>query len=199
MPRKPHRNKAHDVVDPRWRSPLPPAPGELRLVQAFLVTAAAWKKPEELASPEELAAWLELWELIPHGTEIGKDELRRALAVRESLRAMIRARAGKAAPEAAEVLNREALQARLRPLFLADGGVRNAVAADGFAGALSRIFDIVHSAQLNGSWSLFKLCADPNCRQAFYDYSTNHSTRWCQAICGNRRSAAGYRRRNRRY
>jgi len=184
--------------DPRWRSPLPPAPGELRIVQAFLNTAPGWKTSEELTDPDALAGWLELWELIPQDTEIGKGELRRVLAVRQGLRAMVRARDGKAAPRAAEALDREAGRSRVRPRFQADGGVYYEVAAEGFEGALSRIFDAVRSAQLDGSWLLFKLCADPHCGQAFYDFSTNHGARWCREICGNRRSAASYRRRGRR-
>ncbi|MEE8522830.1 MAG: CGNR zinc finger domain-containing protein, partial [Thermoanaerobaculia bacterium] len=145
---------------------------------------------------EALAAWLELWELVPQGTDIRREQLRRMLAVRKNLRAFLRARTGKAAPRAAKALALEARQALARTHFDAGGGIRYLPESEGFEGALARIFDAVNSAQRDGSWELLKLCADPRCGRAFYDYSTNRRGKWCHANCGYRRSTATYRRRH---
>jgi predicted RNA-binding Zn ribbon-like protein len=183
-------------ADPRWRAPVPPAPGELRIVQALLGTAPGWKKGEELVDSEALAAWLEHWELVPRGTDIRREQVRRMLNVRENLRALLRARTGKAAPRAAKALEREARQAPVRMRFAAAGGIRYVPQSEGFEGALARIFDAVNSAQRDGSWELLKLCADPRCGQAFYDYSIGRRVRWCRSRCSNRVSAATFRRRH---
>ncbi len=189
------RTLRHDT-DPRWGSPVRPAPGELRIVQAFLGTAPAWRSPEELVDPEALAGWLELWDLIPRGTEFRREHLRRMLAVRENLRAFLRARNGKAVPKAAKALELEARQAPVQVAFDADGGIRYRTESQGFEGALAKIFDAVNSAQRDGSWELLKLCADPQCGRAFYDYSIGRRGKWCQSRCGNRQSAAIFRRRH---
>lgn len=181
--------------DPRWRLPVPPAPGELRLVQALLGTASAWKTTEELTHRDELAAWLAHWQLVPRGTEISRQELARVLDVREALRALLGARRGDAVRRAVEVLGGESRPTLVRPRFDAAGGMRYEVETEGFEGAVARVLDAVHAAQLDGSWKRLKLCAAPDCGLAFYDDSPGGRGKWCRESCGNRRNAAAYRRR----
>ena len=69
-----------------------PAPGELGLVQAFV--NSHWDLEgdhggELLHSPAALAAWLSGRGLLPDGTRLTRSDLRRALAVREGLRALL--------------------------------------------------------------------------------------------------------------
>jgi len=46
---------------------------------------------------------------------------------------------------------------------------------------------IIRRAQQDGSWSRLKVCANPDCRWAFYDRSRNQQGNWCNmALCGNR-------------
>jgi predicted RNA-binding Zn ribbon-like protein len=196
MPRKNRKRTVPEVTDPRWRSPAPPAPGDLRIVQAFLSTAPAWRQSEVLVDSEALIGWLELWELVPPGTDIRREQVKRMLTVRESLRAFLRARTGKAAPRAAKALEIEAQQTRARTHFDAGGNIRYVAESEGFEGALARIFDAVNSAQRDGSWKRLKLCADPRCGRAFYDYSPNLGGKWCHPNCGYRKSTAMYRRRH---
>ncbi len=183
-------------TDPRWRAPIPPAPGELRVVQALLGTAPGWKKGEELVDSEALAAWLELWELVPPETDIRREQVRRILDVRENLRALVRARTGKAIPQAAKALEREARLVLARPRFDTAGGIRYVAESEGFEGALAWIFDAINSAQRDGSWELLKLCAEPRCGRAFYDYTIGSQGKWCQTRCANRHYGVTYRRRH---
>ena len=75
--------------DPRWRSGAEPAPGDLKLVQAFVDTAAHGGAGDELASPRALADWLRRWELPGAGDELDAADLERARAARAGLAAMV--------------------------------------------------------------------------------------------------------------
>jgi predicted RNA-binding Zn ribbon-like protein len=49
-----------------------------------------------------------------------------------------------------------------------------------------------------GELDRLKVCANPECRFAFYDVSKNRSRRWCaQATCGNRHKVQRFRERRR--
>ncbi len=196
MARKKRKRTVVQDIDPRWSSPAPPAPGDLHIVQAFLSTAPAWRHSEELVDSEALAAWLELWDLVPRGTDIRREQVRRILSLRKNLRAFLRARTGKANPKAAKALELEAQQALVYTRFDAGGGIRYLPQSEGFEGALARIFDAINSAQRDGTWELLKLCADPKCGRAFYDYSRNRLGKWCHPKCGYRRSTATFKRRH---
>ena len=49
---------------PPWMSGLEPAPGELRILQAFVSTADLRSGADELASPRALGEWLVRWGLL---------------------------------------------------------------------------------------------------------------------------------------
>lgn len=66
-----------------------PAPGDLRLVQAFLNTVDPAKGRDDLASPPELAIWLASHALTPAPPALGAADLERAIAVRAGLRALM--------------------------------------------------------------------------------------------------------------
>ena len=56
--------------------------------------------------------------------------------------------------------------------------------------ALAELFAIIALAEVDGSWSRLKVCADHQCLWAFYDQSKNRSRSWCNmAVCGNRAKA----------
>ena len=82
--------KKKKPTDPRWTSDLRPAPGELQLVQAFLNTADFTQKPD-VASPRAVAHCLGIWGLVPPTTRLGDGDLRRAIEVRDALRALLAA------------------------------------------------------------------------------------------------------------
>jgi predicted RNA-binding Zn ribbon-like protein len=63
--------------------------------------------------------------------------------------------------------------------------------------AVATVLDILHEAQISGSWPRLKACRQ--CGYAFFDRSKNRSAAWCaMSICGNRTKNRAYRRRRAR-
>ena len=181
-------------------APAKRAPEPLRLVQEFVNSADLERGEDELDSPEALAGWLGEHGLAAPGTAVSAAEHRRAIDVREGLRAVLFAHnGGEADPKAVERLERAAAHAELRASFPADGRPTLAPSSAGASGALARLLVIVTTAAADGTWSRLKACADSGCRWAFYDHSKNRSGRWCtMAVCGNQQKARSYRARRRR-
>ncbi len=172
------------------------APGDLSLVQAFVNTVDRKVDNDELASPESLAAWLSHRRLLPREAELGRAELRRALEVREALRALLAANNGAAlVNEAVERLDRAARAARHQLRFGRGGAACLEPGSASFDDALGRLLQVVATAQIAGRWPLMKACGDPDCLAAFFDTSKNHTGRWCTRRCGNRCNARAMRRR----
>ncbi len=114
---------------------------------------------------------------------------RRARALREALRALVRANNGGTLDEAA-VATVNAAARRLSLRINSSGAV--SVTTDG--DALDRVVAIALAAMIDGSWGRLKACR--NCRWSFYDKSPNRSGTWCSMqLCGNRRKTRAYRRR----
>ena len=175
------------------------APEPLRLVQEFVNSADLERGEDQLVSPEALGRWLDEHGLVPPGTAVSTTEHRRAIDVREGLRAILYSHnGGDADPQALERLERVAARTELRASFMGGGEPKLAPSGDGAGGALARLLAIVTTAAADGTWSRLKACADGGCRWAFYDHSKNRSGRWCKmAVCGNQQKARSYRARRR--
>lgn len=171
------------------------APGPLRLVQLY-VNTTDHEQRELLSSPGELRSWLEELGLFLDEEPPSPADLRRALSVREALRALLEANnTGGGSSEALATLAKAAGRAKLSIEFEEDGA-RLVSRARGTDGALGRILIVAFTAMADGSWARLKACR--NCRWAFYDYSRNRAASWCSmALCGNRRKTRLYRRRRR--
>jgi predicted RNA-binding Zn ribbon-like protein len=128
---------------------------------------------------------------------VGGADLRRAVSVREALRALLVANNGEPVdPAAVDTLNRAVEAARTRPVFDRDGGSRFQTEAAGVPGALGRVLAGVFAAMAEGTWPRLKACRNDLCRWVFYDASKNRSGTWCaMAVCGNRIKTRAYRRR----
>lgn len=174
-----------------------PAPGQLALIQAFVNTADLEDLREDLRSPELLRSWLAGRGLLDGAGPLGEDDLRRALAFREALRALLLANNDGILDAAAlEALNQIAGRAGLLVHFAPDGQAQLVPAAAGLERAIGRLLAIVYAAMLDGSWPRLKACRNDICRWAFYDASKNRGGAWCSmAICGSRSKARTYRRR----
>jgi predicted RNA-binding Zn ribbon-like protein len=178
-----------------------PAPGDLGLVQSFVNTS--WdldhEGEEELRSPRELAAWLSERRLLGPGATLTSADLRRALDVREGLRALLFTNNGaERDEEAIERLNRALGPTALAVRFGADAGPELSSRGRDLDAALGSLASIVAVAQIDGSWSRLKACRGVHCGWAFYDHSRNQSGHWCSmSICGSRSKAREYRRRRR--
>ncbi len=179
-----------------------PAPGDLALVQSFINSHydLEFEHGADLfATPAALAAWLTRRGLLT-GTLTDAD-VRRAIAVREGLRALARANGDLAPPRPAvtlAVLNEAARGAPVELRFADDGPRFVAAAGAGLDRALGLVLAIAARAMIDGSWSRLKVCPGEDCGWAFYDHSRNQSGRWCSmAVCGGRAKARGYYRRRR--
>ena len=180
------------LVHPGGRAP---APGPLRLVQAFVNTVDREHGPDLLDAAPDLEAWLAR-HLEP--VRVREADLATARAVREALRALLWANNGE--PDdlgARAVLEAAARRARLEATF-PPGGAAFAARADGVDAAVGRIVAAAFAAMLDGSWSRLKACPRDVCGWAFYDRSSNASATWCSMqVCGGRVKAGAYYRRRR--
>jgi len=192
------------------------APGELEIVQRFVNTLDIEAGTDELDSPAALTAWLERHGLgagpPPAAEQAPRDaadvavtaaDLRRAVALREALRAVLRSHvpaAAGGAPGAVAGAGRElpgiAAALRTRLEVSDDGRVAVAAAGSGAAAALARILLIVAGAGSNGTWSRLKACSATDCQWAFYDRSPTRTGCWCSMrVCGSRSKSRAYRDR----
>ncbi len=130
------------------------------------------------------------------GAPLGPADLRRALRVREALRALLLGNNGVAVERATlETLEEATRRGRLVVRFAEDGGTALLAEAPGLDGALGRIVGVVHTAMADGTWPRLKACPRHICRWVFYDRSKNRSSRWCaMSVCGNRVKTKRYRR-----
>ncbi len=193
-PRRKRKRKTGSDGDPRWTSELPPAPGDLRILQAFLNTVD-FRRETDFAGPEALAGWLEHWGLAPAGLAVTAEEVARAREVREAMRTMARCAPGKA-PQAAARVDTAAKAAPVAARVPGEGRGRFEPWAESVDGALAALCAILVLSQADGSWERLKVCAGETCRAAFYDFSKNRSAVWCSTRCSNRKSSLTYRRRN---
>jgi predicted RNA-binding Zn ribbon-like protein len=180
------------LVHPGGREP---APGSLRIVQAFVNTVDREHGPDLLDDVAGLSEWLERNLLPADGAAAG---LAAAREVREALRTRLLANNGEPHdPQAQAVLEQAARSAQLEPTFPPDGAALVPRAA-GVDAAIGRILAAAFAAMVDGSWARLKACPGDRCGWAFYDRSTNASATWCSmSVCGGRAKAGAYYRRRR--
>ena len=167
-----------------------PAPVPLLRVQAFVNTRNLEDQTDLLAEPGPARDWLRDAGLLDRGAELSLADLERVRDVREATRSLIEVDGG----------GEGGVEPQLEPLReLATGHrVRLTVDDDGMVGlecahgggpddGLFELLLVIRAAQLDGTWSRLKVCANPDCQWAFYDRSRNQQGNWCDmAVCGNR-------------
>lgn len=173
------------------------APGRLELVRAFVNSVDFFDDEEDLPDPGALGRWLADRGLLDAGHRPTEAEFRRALDVREGLRAVLLAHNGSELDsEAVERLDRVADRAALSVRFSPEPGLRPR--SEGVDGALAQLLALVADARADGNWERMKACAHDPCGWAFYDQSKNRSKRWCRMeTCGNIEKARAFRERRR--
>jgi predicted RNA-binding Zn ribbon-like protein len=186
-------------VPPGDSTPEKTAPEPLQLVQRFVNSIDLETGEDELESPEALRAWLAGRGLMGAREPAGPADLRRALEVREGLRALLLRNNGLPLDEEKlERLDRAAGRAGVRVSFRAGDDPALVAAAGGVDGALARLLAIVAAAVGEGTWPRLKACPREECEWAFYDRSKNRSGRWCRMEeCGNLAKARAFRERRR--
>jgi predicted RNA-binding Zn ribbon-like protein len=221
LPRRPAQEASMPKGAQRAAGPQPAArpprtgtaPGELEIVRRFVNTLDLEAGTDELDSAAALLTWLGRHGLADPGAAHGRDgpartavtaaDLKRAVALREALRGVLRSHVraaaqpgGAAAGAAAAELRRIAATLRTRLEVRDDGRVAPAPAGSGVAAALARILLIAAEAGSNGTWSRLKACSAADCQWAFYDRSPTRSGCWCSMrVCGSRSKSRAYRSR----
>jgi predicted RNA-binding Zn ribbon-like protein len=177
------------------------APGELELVRNFVNTLDIDDSLDDLGTPDEVREWFVSRELMDPDEPVTEGDLRRALDVREGLRALLLANNGSPFDAGAvERLDRAASRAGLRLRFHPGGCAEFEPDATGVDGALARLLAIVAEARVEGEWPRLKACAEHSCEWAFYDKSKNRSKKWCRMeTCGNVAKARAYRERHKQH
>jgi predicted RNA-binding Zn ribbon-like protein len=186
------------------RAPQPggrkPAPGALAIVQAFTNThydLAGEHAGEVLLDAEALREWLAGRGLLDAGACLGDDDLERALAVREGLRALALANNDQHLDARRLDAMRRASAHATSEVRIEPAGPQLIVAPDaGIDVAIGALLAITARAMIDGSWPRVKACPGRRCGWVFYDHSRNQSARWCSMkVCGDREKARAYYQR----
>ncbi len=155
------------------------------------------QRPVQVMSGSALAGWFTQRGLLEPGSDLGAADLKRALEVREGLRALLLVNNGADEDrDAIERLNRALRGPGVFVQLCSVGRPGFMTQRRDLDGALALIAMIVAVAQLDGSWSRLKACRGRHCGWIFYDDSRNQSGNWCSmSVCGSRAKARQYRRR----
>jgi predicted RNA-binding Zn ribbon-like protein len=185
---------------PGESSPQKTAPQPLYLVQRFVNSVDLESGEDELSSPEALRAWLAERDLMQLSEPVSEADLRRAVDVREGLRAVLLANNGLPLDEdKVERLDRAVSGAGVRVRFRPGKEPELVPDATGIDGAIARLMAIVAAAVEHGRWQRLKACPREECEWAFFDRSKNRAGRWCKMeSCGNLEKARAFRERRRR-
>lgn len=171
------------------------APDRLALVQDFVNSVNIEFGPDEFATAAGLARWMERLGLPAGETEVTETDRRRAVELREALRALMRENnGGEPDPAARSVIERVAAHCPLVLGFDESGAPGLRPGRDGVVGLMGQVLGIVVEAAREGTWPRLKSCHDHRCEWAFYDRARNRSGRWCSmAVCGTRSKMRAYR------
>jgi predicted RNA-binding Zn ribbon-like protein len=172
-------------------------PSDLAVVQAFVNTYDVEEARDDIGTPEALGAFLADHGLAAPDERFEAEDVFRAHAFREALRALLFHNNGEPLdPEAVAIVNRAAEEAPLLARIDASGKAALAPGRDGFAGVTAKLLAAIARADTEGTWQRLKACSAETCKWAFYDHSRNRSRSWCSmGVCGNRAKARNYRQR----
>jgi predicted RNA-binding Zn ribbon-like protein len=174
-----------------------PAPMPLLLVQAFVNTLDAEKGVDLLDDADTAKAWFVDTGMLGASAKLSPPDLEQAKAVRECIRGLL----ARADPKPGVKPLREVAGSRSPELTIGDDG-QVELENPGFeevVDGLFRLLIIMRRAQEDGTWSRLRVCANDECRWAFYDRSRNQHGSWCDmATCGNRLKNRELRARKRR-
>ena len=166
----------------------------MQRVIAFVNTRDVDAGTDDIATPEQLGAWLRDQGLAPTGARPSGDDLEAAQQLREGLRQALLAHDSHRleAPLPGQTT------VPLQLVIAADGSVDLRPAEIGVAAALAQIVAPIPAAVADGSWERTKVCPKDTCQWAFYDQSRNRSRRWCSMeVCGNQEKTKSFRQRQR--
>ncbi|HEU5105353.1 MAG TPA: CGNR zinc finger domain-containing protein [Solirubrobacterales bacterium] len=169
---------------------------EIELLVEFVNTHDLEEETDSIAAPDELSAWI-AEQTGEHVGTLDDEDVVRVLALRESLRALLRTHNGEQVDERRlEPLRAAAERSRFRTSFSAAGELQIAPARSDLTGFEARLLLAIERLQSQGAWPRLKACTDDGCQWAFYDATRNRSRTWCSMEeCGNREKTRRYRQR----
>jgi predicted RNA-binding Zn ribbon-like protein len=175
------------------------APEPLYLVQRFVNSVDLESGEDELSSPEALGKWFSERGLMERGDSVSAADLRRAIDVREGLRAVLLEHNGLPLDEErVGRLDQAVGRAPVRMRFEPGRDPELVSSCAGVDGAIGRLMAMVAAGVKGGTWERLKACPRDECEWAFYDKSKNTSGRWCSMeSCGNIEKARAFRERRR--
>ncbi|HTU84497.1 MAG TPA: CGNR zinc finger domain-containing protein [Solirubrobacteraceae bacterium] len=178
-----------------------PAPMPLLIVQGFVNTLDLEEGTDALVDPDGARGWLVDARLLDPAAQLASSDLELAREVRESIRWLLERDHDDPHASAQRLLPlRNVTDAHRARLTVSDSGAIELAGArhQDLADGLFELLLIVRRAQEDGSWERLKVCANPDCRWAFFDRSRNQQGSWCEmAVCGNREKNRQLRARRR--
>jgi predicted RNA-binding Zn ribbon-like protein len=152
---------------------------------------------DKLATVEQLELWMRRQGLLAKDGRLDKRAHRKALKLRDALRALVQLAPGDRRGNAAALqLNSAAANFPLIVQMAANGTTRLQPSAGGSVAGLGRVLAQLQHAAETATLERLKMCASAECRWVFYDRSKPGSRRWCSStLCGNRQKTRAYRHR----
>jgi predicted RNA-binding Zn ribbon-like protein len=173
---------------------------ESALLVSFVNTRDVETQTDAIDDPRALEKWI-----AASGAGVGAPSVdaaghRRVLALREALRALLRANnGGVATDEDLAALHEASVRARYRASIGPDAVLRIGPDGDGLDAFEERLLLAIERIQALGGWDRLKACPAKDCQWAFFDSSRNRSRTWCSMdVCGNRSKTRRYRSRRAR-
>jgi predicted RNA-binding Zn ribbon-like protein len=172
-------------------------PPQLAVVQDFLNSRDHARGHDDFETTDQMRRWLVRHRLAAPQTEFDDEDRHHLIEVRDALATLVAANAGDGVPRRpVTILNEAARRVRLGVRLHPEDGYRLMAEGMGVDRPVGDLLVRVMGSMAAGSWSRLKVCANPACNRAFYDWSRNRSGRWCSmAVCGNRIKGRAYRRR----
>jgi predicted RNA-binding Zn ribbon-like protein len=145
--------------------------------------------------------WCREQGLITRDARVTDADFRRAVAMREAMRHLLRR------PKYDDAETNEALTTiqgltsslLLKVQFLSGSRADLIPESTGVDGFLGQVAAEIYTAMAIGTWTRLKICHNLACSRAFYDGSKNYSRVWCSSTkCGNRMHVRTYRQQKRR-
>lgn len=169
---------------------------EVDLLVEFVNTHDLEEETDSIAEPDQLSGWI-AEQTGEHVGSLKEEDVARVLALRESLRALLRTHNGEQVGQKhLEPLREAAERSRFRTTFSADGELEIAPARSDLTGFEARLLLAIERLQSQDAWPRLKACTDDGCQWAFYDTTRNRSRTWCSMEeCGNREKTRRYRER----
>ncbi|HVD87160.1 MAG TPA: CGNR zinc finger domain-containing protein [Solirubrobacterales bacterium] len=169
---------------------------EADLLVSFVNTRDIEEQTDSIADPEALRSWVaeQTGERLP---PLDEDGLRRIRALRESMRALMRANNGATGgKENLRSLREAAEDSRYRLQVSADGQLTLTPTRSDLAAFEGKLLLAIEHLQCHDAWPRLKACTNEGCQWAFYDTTRNRSRTWCSMeVCGNRDKTRRYRER----